>query len=115
MPVKSNRALKEKLDTENRSLDHAESQYEKIKSKILSGLQAWDSTITDYDPLIEIAKIAIRAAGEDDGGQLSLRAHTELAHHMYPQIGRVEIKTQEDKRIDINIHIADCAKVKIRH
>jgi len=107
MPIKQNRYLKELLADENSSEQHAESITEKLRAEIIAGLRKWDPTLEDYNPLVEIAKLGLN---DNNDTSTQLRAHTEIAHHMYPQIGRVEIHNQEDKKIDITIQIADFAK-----
>jgi len=64
--------------------------------------------VNDYDPLYEIAKIAILTDKDD----LRFRCHQELAKYVYPQIRSLEIQAKEDKEINIKVSLAGYASSK---
>lgn len=59
-----------------------------------------------YDPLVEIAKLAINT--QDDN--LKFKCHSKLAEYKYPQVRSIEINAKEDKDINITIEIAGYAR-----
>ena len=77
-----------------------------IQSQLSERLHSWDPTVSDYNPLFEIAKLALVTDNED----LRFKCHSRLADHLYPQVKSLEIQSKQDKEIRISVEIAGYAR-----
>lgn len=80
-----------------------------VRKYLQERLSNWDAShpmTRDYDPLLEIAKLATLV---DDVG-LQFKCHQLLAGYMYPQVRSLEIQAKQDREITFNINIAGYAK-----
>lgn len=81
-------------------------QISDLSGYLKTQIALYDPRINNYDPLLEIAKIASLTDKED----LQFRCHQEIAKYMYPQIRSLEIQAKEDKEIKISVHLAGYAR-----
>lgn len=79
-----------------------------VQNQLSERLHDWDATVNDYNPLFEIAKLALATDNED----LKFKCHSRLADHFYPQVKSLEIQSKQDKEIRISVEIAGYAKSK---
>jgi hypothetical protein len=79
-----------------------------IQSMLSHRLTEWDSSVQNYDPLFEIAKLALVTDNED----LRFKCHSRLADHLYPTVKALEIQSKQDKDIRITVEIAGYAQSK---
>jgi len=77
-----------------------------VQKMLSDRLHEWDETVTNYDPLFEIAKLALCTDNED----LKFKCHARLAEHLYPTVKSLEIQAKQDKEIRITVEIAGYAK-----
>lgn len=77
-----------------------------IQSQLSQRLHNWDPTVLDYNPLFEIAKLALVTDNED----LRFKCHSRLADHLYPQVKSLEIQSKQDRDIRISVEIAGYAQ-----
>ena len=80
-----------------------------IQHMLSSRLSEWDESVINYDPLFEIAKLALCTDNED----LRFKCHSRLADHLYPTVKSLEIQSKQDKDIRITVEIAGYARSKI--
>lgn len=76
-----------------------------IQQELSARLHDWDDTVNNYNPLFEIAKLALATDNED----LKFKCHSRLADHLYPQVKSLEIQSKQDKEIRITVEIAGYA------
>lgn len=76
-----------------------------IQQELSARLHDWDDTVNNYNPLFEIAKLALATDNED----LKFKCHSRLADHFYPQVKSLEIQSKQDKEIRITVEIAGYA------
>lgn len=77
-----------------------------IQQELSSRLHEWDGTVNNYNPLFEIAKLALCTDNED----LRFKCHARLADHLYPQVKSLEIQSKQDRDIKITVSIAGYAQ-----
>lgn len=77
-----------------------------IQAELSRRLHEWDPLVNDYNPLFEIAKLALATDNED----LRFKCHSRLADHLYPQVKSLEIQSKQDRDIKITVEIAGYAK-----
>lgn len=77
-----------------------------VQNQLSERLHSWDESVNDYNPLFEIAKLALATDNED----LKFKCHSRLADHFYPQVKSLEIQSKQDKEIRITVEIAGYAK-----
>ena len=105
--------LLEDQSTESSSGQHVNTfgvdQIIDIQSILSQRLHEWDPTVNDYNPLFEIAKLALATDNED----LRFKCHSRLADHLYPTVKALEIQSKQDKDIRITVEIAGYAKAAV--
>lgn len=79
-----------------------------VQHELSERLHTWDETVNNYNPLFEIAKLALATDNED----LKFKCHSRLADHFYPQVKSLEIQSKQDKEIRITVEIAGYASAK---
>jgi hypothetical protein len=104
--------LLEDQSTESSSGQHVNTfgvdQIINIQEELNRRLHEWDQSVGNYNPLFEIAKLALCTDSED----LRFKCHARLADHLYPQVKSLEIQSKQDREVKISIEIAGYAKAQ---
>lgn len=108
MAGKGNKQLQKLLD-EKQSVE-AEGRVfnDEVFQRVKDALVKWGGPeLGDYNPIVEMAKIANDPTVDDT---LKARMNMEIASYMYPKVRSYEIKSKEDKTVNVNIKIAGYAQ-----
>jgi hypothetical protein len=79
--------------------------FNKLTEQLRAGKYIGDDEV--YNPLLELAKVAM---SPEEDAVLRVRCSSEIAQYMFPKVRSLEIKSTEDKNINVNITIAGYAR-----
>lgn len=78
--------------------------FEKVKEELVK----WGGEeLRDYNPIVELAKMGNDPSCKDE---LRARCNMEVASFMYPKVKSYEVKSKEDKTVNVIIHVAQYAQ-----